>query len=521
MFSITTKLKSTYAQITLNRVTVAFFFFSFIHCFSQGILQSFLFSIDSQFAGLVRDIVHAAEIPPNNITFLEGSSHRYTLRMCNNIPHGQSLYPCTVIFQSGVDDVRTGSGIADFAASESDSVFQDFSQGFAITTYHDADGNASGVKFQSSTADPVLLSKQCTQILVYPQQVLENSVREDMTFIFLQFWLFGVSVFAVAQSSVPHLLTALGTRVLITTWSTYITSFRGHNQETIFQQLVSAPGTPCGVELFPTFFGMRQAYDIADLVLSWSALLLSALLSWNLLKLYNAESFKHVGPPEHINRIYKFFMAVQACLQMEVFVLVTATSLWVDVLANTAISKISAHTTVYDALIIATTVLVLPWIALGWYGVRREQKGLMISFLAIAFFFIAGWGIMFYSIVYRWSFVQWPYLGCFTVASFVLIIASIVLGTICWRNFGKGLAEYLNAEAALADSNFAPEIFKHSDIEKSAAFYTYDEPDRPMPTFQAPPSQQHSRNTSMTNDGARVVLRGPPPAYDRTTIVPF
>jgi hypothetical protein len=76
--------------------------------------------------------------------------------------------------------------------------------------------------------------------------------------------------------------------------------------------------------------------------------------------------------------------------------------------------------------------------------VRREKSKMIISFLAIAFFFISGWAIMFYSIVYRWcvesipvcrrclisfyrSFLQWPYLGCFTVASFILILSVLFL----------------------------------------------------------------------------------------------
>jgi len=106
---------SQYAQITLSTlfysavpnsscssdsdwVTVAFFLFSFVHCFSQGIIHSFLFSIDSEFAGMVTKIVHTAEIPLQNMTYLEGSSNRYLLRMCDNIPIASS---CMVIFQSG------------------------------------------------------------------------------------------------------------------------------------------------------------------------------------------------------------------------------------------------------------------------------------------------------------------------------------------------------------------------------------------------------------------------------------
>jgi len=398
------------------------------------------------------------------------------------------------------------------------------------TDISNADGTI-GVEIQSAVADPVSLNHQCAQILVYPQQELQKSVREDMTSIFLQFWLFGVSAFAVGQSSVPHMLTALGTRLIIVSWSAYIVIFRTHNQETIFHQLVSAPGTPCEVEMFPTFFAMRMAYNIADLVLSSTGLILSGLLSWNLLKVYNAQSFKRVGAPAHVIRIHKFFMAIQACLQLEVFVLVAGTSLWVDVLLNTAIKDISSYTKVYDALIIGTAILILPWIVLGWYGIRRENKAMIISFLGIAFFFIVGWSVMFYSIVYRWTFVQWPYLGCFTVASFILIIASLILGTICWRNFDKGLAQYLHAEAALASSNFAPEVFDHRDVEKSGGdveksaddFYAYDEPEYPMPTFQPAPSHVRSGSDSVGNDVSRLPspVRGPPPVYDRPYIAPI
>lgn len=99
----------------------------------------------------------------------------------------------------------------------------------------------------------------------------------------------------------------------------------------------------------------------------------------------------------------------------------------------------------------------------GWYSIRLEMKRMMIFFIGIGFVITTGWSIMFYSIVYRWSvlliasnvnfflnsvmlinrsFVQWPYLGCYTVASFILLIASMALGVVCRMNFGKGFAQY-------------------------------------------------------------------------------
>ncbi|KAJ7824719.1 hypothetical protein B0H14DRAFT_3727570 [Mycena olivaceomarginata] len=239
-----------------------------------------------------------------------------------------------------------------------------YTQGFSISTSRDSTNQSIGVTIKTNAGSSVFLSHQCAQILVYPQQVLQNSVREDMTFIFFQFWLLGVSVFAVSRGSIPHMITALASRFLIAAWSGYIVIYRTKKQAGIFREIVSAPGTPCGVELFPTYFTTRHAYDIADAILSFTALFLASLLSWNILKVFKAH-------------------------------------LWADVLSRTAICLISEHTPIYNALVTATTVLVIPWITLGWYGVRREQKGLIISFLAVGFFFISGWAIMFYSIVYR------------------------------------------------------------------------------------------------------------------------
>ncbi|KAJ6476201.1 hypothetical protein C8R45DRAFT_372639 [Mycena sanguinolenta] len=531
-----TIFKSTYAAITLNRVTVAFFLFSLVYCFAQGIIQSFLYAIDSEFDNVVTKIVHTAEIPLKNMTYLEGSPYHWTLRMCNNIPHGQKPNPCIVIFQSGIDIDNSPSAI-ESDTTESIFIAQDFTRGFGIVPAFDSNNTVIGVKVQSSAAEPVFLNHQCAQTLVYAQEMLQNSTREDITFIFFQFWLLGVSIFAVSRGSIPHIITALGSRLLIAAWSGYIVIYRTKNQAVTFQEIMSAPGTPCGVDLFPTYFGMRYAYNVADFVLSITALLLAALLSRHILKVFRAQSFNRVGAPEHVIRIYKYFMAVQAVLQLEVFMLIAATSQWVAVLTGTAISLISAHTPIYDALIIATAILVIPWIALGWYGVRRERKPLIISFLGVSFFFLSGWAIMFYSIVYRWSFVQWPYLGCLTVASFILIFASMALGTICWRNFDKGLAEYLNAEDALADLNFTPEVFQHRDVEKSGekttdSFYAY-EPDFPMPTFHAADSlggetirkggsltpaapMTHSRTGSaMSGMSGIMPVRGPPPSYDK------
>lgn len=117
----------------------------------------------------------------------------------------------------------------------------------------------------------------------------------------------------------------------------------------------------------------------------------------------------------------------------------------------------------------------------------------------------------------------------------------MALATICWRNFDKGLAEYrsslsafppvsftegyiaVNAEDALADLNFTPEVFHNSDVEKSGEkskdFYAYDEPDFPLATFH---SAMLSGGETMRSDESRIPtpVRGPPPSYEKPYITP-
>jgi hypothetical protein len=78
----------------------------------------------------------------------------------------------------------------------------------------------------------------------------------------------------------------------------------------------------------------------------------------------------------------------------------------------------------------------------GWYSVRRECRKLTWAFLAIALFFLFAWSMMFYSRIYRFTFIDWPFFGCMTVTSFVALISSTVIAFVCLRNYGKGLSEW-------------------------------------------------------------------------------
>ncbi|EEB93247.1 hypothetical protein MPER_08126, partial [Moniliophthora perniciosa FA553] len=135
--------------------------------------------------------------------------------------------------------------------------------------------------------------------------------------------------------------------------------------------------------------------------------------------------------------------------------------------------------------------VLVPWLITGWYGIRHEHRLATGAFVVLGFIFLAGSCIMFYSEVYRWTFYVWPNMGCFTTSSIILLLASFVLGLLCRLNFGQGLSQYLHAEAALASSNFAPEVFER-DVEKNKT--SLDDlkekrgPELPVPTFYTVPT---------------------------------
>ncbi|KAJ3979045.1 hypothetical protein F5890DRAFT_1376119, partial [Lentinula detonsa] len=85
----------------------------------------------------------------------------------------------------------------------------------------------------------------------------QNNTREELAFIFLQFWLLLISILAMVYDS---------------------------SQRTIFQSLIQSPGSPCSIALFDSYFATRVWYET-----------------------YNAQVFTCVGAPKAITDLYKVF----------------------------------------------------------------------------------------------------------------------------------------------------------------------------------------------------------------------
>ncbi|KAH9052036.1 hypothetical protein EDB83DRAFT_2621313 [Lactarius deliciosus] len=466
--------KSVYLRITLNWVTISFFCFSFIHCFAQGTLQSFLFSADDSWGSFTSAIVDHAQINATTFVQYTGRHGQYSLKLCNQVPViGGDPNPCDHFFTVDQAEpisiprrfLRTDSPISDPSGPSSNATSvawavtgtssspqiridsQPRPDGFSDVIISSDDGN------MSMTLDPV-----CTFTLLYPQAKLSQARREELSLVGSQFWFYGLAVFAIVFESIPHILALLIARLIVTGWSTYALWRTTNIRDRMFH-LIEKAGTPCHIDLYSQYFVRRFALQLADLVLHLDALLISAYLSWRLYKLYRTHTFRRVGPPKNVLRMYGYFLAVLVSIQLSTFTLVNAMALWVDQLLHGAIRDISLHTPVYNGTFILTVVLLIPWLMMGWYSVRLERRKLTWVFLGVAFFFVFAWSMMFYSQVYRFTFIDWPFFGCMTVSSFVALFCSTGFAIVCARNYDKGLAQWLYVEKNFGDDDFEPDLF--------------------------------------------------------------
>lgn len=330
-----------------------------------------------------------------------------------------------------------------------------------------------------------VLDRQCLWALNYPVQILQQTEREDLTFIAFQIWVLGMSIVAILNESVPHTVATLLTHMLATGWAGY-QIFNTAQFHSDFTRL-STNGACDPINLLPSYWNSRFAAETASLVLNVVALLVSSFLSWRLAKLFGWQTFKRVGASITISRVYKLVLVLSIVIQLALFFMVIAISLWLDQLCNGNIGRLNSSPA-YKPLLIVTLILMLPWLTTGWYGVRRELKIPMFVFLALSVGYLAGWAAMFDSTAFRWTYMTWTFFGVMTSASVFLTLIAFILGIICRINFGKGLIRYLNAEEPIPE-DFVP-VNYGDDLEKIA----FPSDDKNIPTFSAavqdvPPSQ--------------------------------
>jgi len=141
-------------------------------------------------------------------------------------------------------------------------------------------------------------------------------------------------------------------------------------------------------------------------------------------------------------------------LQLSLFFIVTSMALWIDQLCGGYIGKFSAHMEIFRGIDIAIFIMLVPWLALGWFGVRKENKKMMYGFFALSVIFLAEWASAFISDAWRLTFLTWQFFALMAIVAAALTVAVTVLGIICFRNFGEGLSNYLKPDDPLDGVGF-------------------------------------------------------------------
>ncbi|KAI0320446.1 hypothetical protein OF83DRAFT_584078 [Amylostereum chailletii] len=326
----------------------------------------------------------------------------------------------------------------------------------------------------------VTLSRKCLWALNWPLQALDNTKREDIAFIGFQFWVLGMSIVAILNESIPHIIASLLTHLSATVWGGYQISSTDKFHDD-FKRLTTAGA--CQINLLPNYWSARAGAEIPSLALNSAALLLSLILSWKLFKLFGWQTFKRVGASRAINRVYKLVLTLSVVIQLSLFFVIVTVALWLDQICNGAIGKFATSHKAYEATLILVLLLLPVWLVSGWFAVRKELRIPMMIFLIMSTAYIVGWASMFDSKTYRWTFAQWAFFAVMSVISAVLTLICLVVGIFCRINFGKGLPHYLNAEESLPGDDFirvTPEK-GYSDPEK----IDFPSADQPIPTYTA------------------------------------
>jgi hypothetical protein len=315
-----------------------------------------------------------------------------------------------------------------------------------------------------------------------------------------------MSIVAILNESIPHILASLLTHMVATGWAGFQISHTADFRRQFLALTVEGACKP--LNLLPTYWKMRGIAEISSLSFNITALLISAVLTWKLMKLFGWQTFKRIGASLSINRCYMIVLTLSIAIQLSLFFMFVSVSLWLDQLINGVIRQFATLAVFYKVASFATLVLLIPWLMIGWFAVRREKKILMIIFLVLCFAYLAAWAFMFISGSFRWTFIQWRFFSLVTSASVLLTLAAFVLGMICRINFGKGLPRYLNTQDYYEkdDSIYDNANGDMDDVEKVdfPSFFLASGPGAPNNTTEMAPSI------------LQVGVRSPSPAHIRS-----
>ncbi|KAF8824463.1 hypothetical protein HHX47_DHR8000040 [Lentinula edodes] len=381
------RVKLVYQRVTLTRFTTLFFFLALINCIILIILQSIAFTDNEAASEIISGFLTQANITQTRVVFISGDE----LYECSDIPQrGNS--GCAVLVSADADNANVSStkphNSRRQALDESEVSFLSVN----LTKRHhkvhaktevDMNGQIDGLQLDNGQS----LDQTCLQSLIWLNDVIHDSMAEDIVTLTFQVWLLLLSFVTILNESLPHLGAAIAGHVLVTAWAGYRLNntykLQAHYETLIVQQACN------DVDFLGSWWNVRADHTIPILVFNAVALVLATYLASRLYKVYAQQSFNRVGASSRIHNIYRLALVLSVCVQLGGFFAIASTAMWLDKASSGTIKSVAQHLSLYRAVFSTMGVLELPWAILGWTYVRREDRRQFIVFAGISLLLLA------------------------------------------------------------------------------------------------------------------------------------
>ncbi|KAJ3503632.1 hypothetical protein NMY22_g18184 [Coprinellus aureogranulatus] len=298
----------------------------------------------------------------------------------------------------------------------------------------------NGISLNQNTNSPH--SMRCIYSMSWLEETLHDSQREDAATLFFHVWLFGLSLVAILNESLPHLGAAFAGHIMAAAWSSS-RIMGAQSLAKLYRDIIIAG--PCeGADLLGSWWEMRFAHTIPIVAFNIISVFGLGFLSYKLLKVYSAASF------------YKIVLVFSVGLQLSGFFTAVSSGLWLSKVAHGNFKALSRHEALYIAGFVVILVAELPWLILGWVSARKECKKRFWGFAVLSAVFLSISGVMFGSEAYRTIFKSWRFFATVTVTAFILLVLTVTLGFVCYFNYGKGLQAYLQMSEEPEGADFDP-----------------------------------------------------------------
>ena len=277
-------------------------------------------------------------------------------------------------------------------------------------------------------------SEVCLLARQLPAAMLHSTKKEDIVFIAFQFWTLTMSLAALANESIPYIIASFITHGMNTAWSAFqVVHTNGFRAD--YERIVDNGACRSVPSLLSSYWPLRRSFELPSLVLHILALLLSAFLTWKLVKLFGWNTFSRLGASRTKDRAFKLSLSLSSTVHLGFFFLVVAACLWIDEL-RTAGSIVSGSASFPIGAAAIPLLLIVPWIFLGSYAIAQRNQKFLVGFTMVTFGYLLTTSLFFISPVYRWTFQSWRFFKILGVVSGGLLLLAFGLSIAClvyWR----------------------------------------------------------------------------------------